>query len=98
MARITELADFPSSHLRQVFGTWYVRYLVLILATGCSGSPALFLLDLLRRPAPRLLSSSILVNYGHSGIVQEDHILVYLKHVKKRVVCWDTMCHTYDYP
>ena len=98
MARIAELADLPSSDLRHVFGTWYVRYLVLILATGCSGSPALFLLDLLRRTATWLLSSPILVNYRHSGIVQEDHILVYLEHVKEGVVCWNTMSHTYDYP
>jgi hypothetical protein len=98
VARITELADFPSSHLRHVFGTRYVRYLVLILATGCSGSPALFLLDLLRRTAPWLLSSPILVNYGYSGIVQEDNILVCLKHVKEGVVRWDTMSYTDDYP
>ena len=81
MARIAELADLPSPHLRHVLSTRNVRYLVLILATGCSGSPALFLLDLLRRTTSWLLSSPILVNYGHSGIVQEDHILVYLKHV-----------------
>ena len=93
MARIAELADLPSPHLRHVLSTRYVRYLVLILATGCSGSPSLFLLDLLRRPAPRLLSSPILVNYGHSGIVQEDHILVYLKHVKEGVVRRDPMSH-----
>ena len=45
-----------------------------------------------------MLSSPILVNYGHSGIVQEDHILVCLKHVKEGVVRWDTMGHTNDYP
>lgn len=98
MARIAELADLPSPDLRHVFGTWYVRYLVLILTTGCSSSPALFLLDLLRRTASWLLSSAILVNYGHSGIVQENHILVYFEHVKEGVVCWNTMSHTYDYP
>jgi hypothetical protein len=45
-----------------------------------------------------LLSSPILVNYRYSCIVQEDHILVCLKHVKEGVVRWDTMSDTYDYP
>jgi hypothetical protein len=98
VARIAELADLPGPDLRHVLSTRYVRYLVLILTTRCSSSPALFLLDLLRRTASWLLSSPILVNYGDSGIVQEDHILVYLKHVKEGVVRWDPMRHTYDYP